>query len=89
MSDLIYNLNKGVYIINLNYNNELSLQFIAFLNSCLQYEQEFHNSSYELIVSEFITRDFSSFDFISIGNLNMLSQDYIINDHLLKFDIRD
>lgn len=31
MSDLIYNLNKGVYIINLNYNNELSLQFIAFL----------------------------------------------------------
>lgn len=58
MSDLIYNLNKGVYIINLNYNNELSLQFIAFLNSCLQYEQEFHNSSYELIVSEFITRVF-------------------------------
>ena len=47
MLDLISNLNKKIYI------NKLSLQFIAFLNSCLQYEQEFHNSSYELIVSEF------------------------------------
>ncbi len=41
MSDLIYNLNKGVYIINLNYNNELSLQFIAFLNSCLNMSKNF------------------------------------------------
>lgn len=35
------------------------------------------------------TRDFSSFDFIKVVNLNMLHKDYVIEDHLLKFDIRD
>ena len=35
------------------------------------------------------TKDFSSFDFNRVGNLNMLHKDYVIEDHLLKFDIKD
>ena len=88
MQELVSNLNKGIYFINLEQCNKLSLQIIAFINSCLQFEQSKRCSSEELQLSEFITREIPYFEFVSQNNLSKIPSQYII-DNMIKLNIRD
>ena len=89
MQELVSNLNKGIYIIELDKINKISLQFIAFLNSCLQFEQSKRSSSEELQFTEFITREIPYFEFVSKNNLTKLPSQYIIGNNIIKLNIRD
>jgi serine/threonine protein kinase len=88
MQELVSNLNKGIYFINLEKCNKLSLQIIAFINSCLQFEQSKRCSSEELQLSEFITREIPYFEFVSQNNLSKIPSQYIIGN-MIKLNIRD
>ena len=89
IQELVYNLKKGIYIIDLNNINKISLQFIAFLNSCLQFEQNKRSSSDELLLSEFITREFSYFEFVDKKTINKIPIQYINKGNIIQLDIRD
>ena len=88
MQELVSNLNKGIYMIDFEERSKLSLQIIAFLNSCLQFDQSKRCSAEELQLSEFVTRETPYFEFVSKGHLNKLPSEYIIGN-MIKLNIRD
>ncbi len=80
LRELVSNLSRGTYFINMSYRDKISLQIIAFLNKCLQIEQNKRASSEELLFSEFVTRDIEKFFFLNKYNLkkNIFSFFYYI-----------
>ena len=70
LKELIQILKRGIYTINLKECEQVSKQFLSFLNMCLQRPQKIRPNVTELIFSEFITRDPGKFDYISLNNLN-------------------
>ena len=90
LRELVSNLSRGIYFINICYRDKISLQIIAFLNKCLQIEQNKRASSEELLFSEFVTRDIEKFFFLNKYNLKKnFSQEYIIYNEKIKMDIKD
>ena len=90
LRELVSNLSRGTYFINMSYRDKISLQIIAFLNKCLQIEQNKRASSEELLFSEFVTRDIEKFFFLNKYNLKKnFPQEYIIYDDKIKMDIKD
>ena len=69
---LIEILKRGVYFIDLRQCEKISKQFLSFLNMCLQKPQNIRPNVNELLFSEFITREPSKFDYITLNNLNMI-----------------
>ena len=90
LRELVSNLSRGIYFINICYRDKISLQIIAFLNKCLQIEQNKRASSEELLFSEFVTRDIEKFFFLNKYNLKKnFPQEYIIYNEQIKMDIKD
>ena len=90
LRELVSNLSRGIYFINISYRDKISLQIIAFLNKCLQIEQNKRASSEELLFSEFVTRDIEKFFFLNKYNLKKnFPQEYIIYNEQIKMDIKD
>ena len=90
LRELVSNLSRGTYFINMSYRDKISLQIIAFLNKCLQIEQNKRASSEELLFSEFVTRDIEKFFFFNKYNLKKnFPQEYIIYNEQIKMDIKD
>ena len=90
LRELVSNLSRGIYFINICYRDKISLQIIAFLNKCLQIEQNKRASSEELLFSEFVTRDIEKFFFLNKYNLKKnFPQEYIFYDDKIKMDIKD
>ena len=72
LKELIQVLKKGFYEINLKECGKVSKQFLSFLNMCLQRQQKIRPNVGELMFSEFITRDTSKFDYITLDNFQMI-----------------
>ena len=72
LKELIQVLKKGFYEINLKECYKVSKQFLSFLNMCLQRQQKIRPNVGELMFSEFITRDTSKFDYITLDNFQMI-----------------
>ena len=72
LRELIEILKRGVYFIDLRQCEKISKQFLSFLNMCLQKPQNIRPNVNELLFSEFITREPSKFDYITLNNLNMI-----------------
>jgi len=69
LKELIQILRKGIYYIDLKECQKVSKQFLSFLNMCLQRPQKIRPNVSELLFSEFITRDTSKFEYITLSNL--------------------
>ena len=69
LKELIQILRKGIYYIDLKECQKVSKQFLSFLNMCLQRPQNIRPNVSELLFSEFITRDTSKFEYITLSNL--------------------
>ena len=90
LRELVSNLSRGIYFINISHRSKISLQIIGFLNKCLQIEQNKRASSEELLFSEFITRDIENFFFLNKYNLKKnFPPEYLIYDDKIKMNIKD
>ena len=72
LKELIHFLKLGTYIIDLKECVKVSKQFLSFLNMCLQRPQNIRPYVNELMLSEFITRDPSKFEYINLTNLSQI-----------------
>ena len=72
LKELIQELKKGIYVIDLREYGKISKQFLSFLNMCLQMDPNIRPNALELSLSEFITRDPKTFEYINLTNLNQI-----------------
>ena len=72
LKELIQVLKRGIYVIDLKECAKISKQFLSFLNMCLQRPQSIRPNVNELLLSEFITREPSKFEYINLMNLNRI-----------------
>ena len=93
LKELIQVLKRGFYEINLKECGKVSKQFLSFLNMCLQRHQKIRPNVGELMFSEFITRDTSKFDYITLDNFEMIKfprPEYVnLKDKIIIMNIDD
>ena len=70
LKELIQILRIGKYNIDLKECQKVSKQFLSFLNMCLQRPQKIRPNVTELLFSEFVTRDPSKLDYITLENVD-------------------
>ncbi len=85
-------LEKGQYKIDLKKRQKISKQFLSFLNMCLQRPQKIRPLTDELLLSEFITKEPESFDYITIDNYKSIEfpdDSYLKNEGQITMNIDD
>ena len=92
LKELIQILKVGIYTVDLKECGKISKQFLSFLNMCLQRPQKIRPNVFELLFSEFITRDPNKFEYITLNNVESIKfpgPGYYNNQKIITMNIDD
>ena len=82
LDDLINNIKEGNYRIP----NNVSLEFLSFLNSMLQYDGKKRSTAKELLKSEFLTKNVKDFKYYN-GNDKIIFNIYCLNENIEIYNL--
>ena len=90
IKELIDKLRIGKYNIKFKEREKISQQAIAFINVCLQNDQEKRASAEELLLSEFITKDIENFEYVNADNIfKLFVKSDVDEDYNILMDVND
>ena len=82
LDGLINNIKEGNYRIP----NNVSLEFLSFLNSMLQYDGKKRSTAKELLKSEFLTKNVKDFKYYN-GNDKIIFNIYCLNENIEIYNL--
>ena len=82
LDDLINKIKEGNYRLP----NNVSLEFVSFLNSMLQYEGKKRSTAKELLKSAFLTKNVKYFKYYN-GNDEIIFNIYNLNGNIEKYNL--
>ena len=82
LDGLINNIKEGNYRIP----NNVSLEFLSFLNSMLQYDGKKRSTAKELLKSEFLTKNVKDFKYYN-GNGKIIFNIYCLNENIEIYNL--